>query len=385
MVTMHQKSEEGKAQLKKWSKTYQFIHQDRITYKDSQVVVSGGNNLKRGVIHFYHDTPSAGHPGIGNMYQLIKCNFWWPNMKQDTEQYVKGCAACQANKINTHPLKLPKSGKYNTILMIMDHDCSKVAIFIPCQETITAEGVAALYLWHVYPRYGIRAKVITNWDTRFTSKFAKGLCKALQIKQNISMAYHPQTDGQSECMNQFLEMYLRFYCEEKQDDWHQWLPFAEFAHNQWPSATIRKTPFDVIMGYTPKIEWNAHPSQIPAVEERLGKLEDNRQEAFRNIIKAQRILHMKRQGNQCFKPYEEGEQVWIEGTNLQTLYPTKKLGLKCYGPFKILKQLLDVVYQVEIPKHWKIHNMFHANLITPYNKYILLGPIYITTPLPATA
>ena len=238
------------------------------------------NDLKRGVIHFYHETPSAGHPGIGNTYELMKRDFWWPNMKQDVEQYVKGCAACQANKINTHPLKptifpitpvngllfqtiamdfimkLPKSGKYDTILTITDHDCSKAAIFIPCQETITAEGVAALYVCHVYPRYGILAKVITDRDTRFTSKFAKGLCEALRIKQNISMVYHPQTDGQSERTNQFLEMYLRFYCEEKQDDWHQWLPFAEFAHNQMPNATTRKTPFDLIMGYTPRIEWN---------------------------------------------------------------------------------------------------------------------------------
>ena len=91
-------------------------------------------------------------------------------MKQAIEQYIKGCVACQANKINTHRLKpaiipitpseglpfqtvamdfitkLPKSGKYNTILMIMDHDCTKAAIFIPCQETITAAGVATLYL-----------------------------------------------------------------------------------------------------------------------------------------------------------------------------------------------------------------------------------------------
>ena len=314
LVIMHQKTEEGKTQLKKWSNTYQFTQKDGVTYKDSQTVVSGGNDLKRGVIHFYHETPSAGHPGIGNTYELMKHDFWWPNMKQDAEQYVKGCVACQANKINTHPskpaifpitpvnglpfqtiamdfiTKLPKSGKYDTILTITDHDCSKAAIFIPCQETITAEGVAVLYIRHVYPRYGIPAKVITDRDTRFTLKFAKGLCEALHIKQNISTAYHPQTDGQSERTNQFLETYLRFYCEEKQDDWHQWLPFAEFVHNQMPNATTRKTPFDLIMGYTPRIEWNISPSQIPAVEERLGKLEDNRIEAFRNILKAQRVL-----------------------------------------------------------------------------------------------
>jgi hypothetical protein len=269
-----------------------------IMWKGIQIVISRGNDLKRGVIHLYYDTPSSGHPGISNTYQLAQWDFWWPNMKQDVEQYIKGCAACQANKINTHPLKptifpitpakglpfqtvamdfitnLPKSGKYNTILTIMDHDCSKATIFIPCQETITAEGVAVLYLKWVYPRFGILAKIISDQDTRFTSKFAKGLCDALQIKQNISTAYQPQTDGQSERMNQFLETYLRFYCAEKQDDWGQWLPFAEFTHNQWPNNMTKKTPYKLIMGYTPRLEWNIHPSQVPAVEERLGKLEE---------------------------------------------------------------------------------------------------------------
>ena len=89
---------------------------------------------------------------------------------------------------------------------------------------------------------------------------------------------------------------------------------------------------------------------------------------------------MKKQGSKCFKPYKEGDQVWIEGTNLQTLYPSKKLGPKCYGPFKILKQLLDAVYRVEIPKHWKIHNVFHVNLITPYKETELHGPNYTRPP-----
>ena len=163
---------------------------------------------------------------------MMKKDFWWPNMKQDVEQYIKGCGTCQANKINTHPLKpammpitpehslpfqtvsmdfitkLPKSGKYDTILTITDHDCSKAAIFIPCQETITTEGVTALYLHNVFKRFGIPKKIISDQDTRFTSKFAKGLCERLNICQNISTAYHPRTDGQSERTNQWLEQFL---------------------------------------------------------------------------------------------------------------------------------------------------------------------------------
>ena len=217
-----QTNKESQEGIRKWTNTHQLIKLVSIWWKDEQIVVAGDNNLKRGVIHFFHDTLSAGHSGIGNTYELAKCNVWWPNMKQDIEQYVKGCAACQANKANTRPLKLamipitpehslpfqtvamnfimklPKSGKYDMILTITDHDCSKAALFIPCKETITVEGVAALYMQHVYKQYEVPKKIISDRDTRFTSKFTKGLCESLQIHQNISTAYHPRTNGQSE-------------------------------------------------------------------------------------------------------------------------------------------------------------------------------------------
>jgi hypothetical protein len=334
----------------------------------------------------------------------MKWDFWWPNMKLDVEQFVKGCAACQANKANTRPLKpamipitpehtlpfqtvamdfitkLPKSGKYDTILTITDHDCSKAAIFLPCQETITAEGVATLYLRYVFPRFGLPKKVISDRDTRFTSKYAKGLCQAMKIRQNISTAYHPRTDGQSERTNQWLEQYLRFWCDERQDDWHKWLPMAEFAHNSWPSATTKQAPYEVIMGYLPQVEWKTKPSPVLNVTGRLADLEKIRDNTLRQIVKAQKVMKIGHQGNKRFKPYNEGDLVWVEGTNLKTIYPTAKLGPKRHGPFKVREQLSEAVYRVEIPRQWKIHNVFHANLITPYKETELHGPNFTRPP-----
>jgi hypothetical protein len=197
-----QENPQSQERLRKWTNTHQLIKLNSIWWKledgVDRIVVAGDNNLKRGVISCYHDAPERGHPGISNTYEIMKRDFWWPNMKLDIEQFVKGCVACQANKANTRPLKpamipitpehtlpfqtvamdfitkLPKSGKYDTILTITDHDCSKAAIFLPCQETITAEGVATLYLRYVFPRFGLPKKVISDRDTRFTSKYAKG-------------------------------------------------------------------------------------------------------------------------------------------------------------------------------------------------------------------
>ena len=81
-----------------------------------------------------------------------------------------------------------------------------------------------------------------------------------------------------------------------------------------------------------------------------------------------------------FQPYKEDNQVWLEGTNLKTLYPTAKLGPKWYGPFKVVKQLSNTIYQLEIPWQWKIHNVFHANLLTPYKEMELHRPNFTQPP-----
>ena len=136
--------------------------------------------------------------------------------------------------------KLPESQGYNSILTITDHDCTKMSVFIPCREEINAEETAVLYAKHVFPSYGLPTKLISDRDPRFASKFTRELCKILGIAQNISTAYHPCTDGQSERTNQWLEQYLRFWVNEQQDNWVAYLPLAEFTHNNWPNETTRE-------------------------------------------------------------------------------------------------------------------------------------------------
>ncbi len=96
---------ENEETIKKWANTYQLCNENNNWWKDDALVVAGDNNLKRGVISAFHDPPYRGHPGIGNTITLLKQNYWWPNLKKDVEEYIKGCAVCQANKINTHHQK----------------------------------------------------------------------------------------------------------------------------------------------------------------------------------------------------------------------------------------------------------------------------------------
>jgi len=225
---------------------------DNYLYQDSAFVVVEDNSLRRGVTHLFHDSLTAGHPGISKTINLIKQHYWWPHMNEFITTYVKGCATCQINKVNTHltkpPLfpitptsdlpfqtiavnfitKLPLSQGFDTILTIMDHNISKASIFIPCQETINSEGVTKLYASQVFPHYGIPLKIISDCDTCFDLAFTKELCRLLGIHQNISSTYHPQTDGQSEHTNQSLEQYLRLYCDTQQTKWAEYLPLAQY-------------------------------------------------------------------------------------------------------------------------------------------------------------
>ena len=125
--------------------------------------------------------------------------------------------------------KLPPSQGYDSILTVTDHNCTKATVFIPCKENMTVEETAGLIIQHIFLRFGLPLKFISDRDPRFASKFTRELCKATGTTQNISTAYHPRTDGQSERTNQWLEQYLRFWVNERQDNWHAYLPLAEFV------------------------------------------------------------------------------------------------------------------------------------------------------------
>jgi transposase InsO family protein len=182
---------------------------------------------------------------------------------------------------------LPVSNGFNSILTIVDHGCSKAAVFLPCTKAIDAPGVAELYVQRVFPFFGIPRRVISDRDLRFTSKFTTELCKILKIDQNLSTAYHPQMDGQSERANQQVEQYLRIYSNDEKNDWAELLPMAQYTHNAWKNESIQATPFEVLIGNTPTIQVEEKDLAVPEIARRKDWLERGRlrvQAALRNAL-----------------------------------------------------------------------------------------------------
>ena len=229
-------------------------------------------------------------------------------------KYVAGCAICQANKVNTHstvqtlsPLtsdctcpfqqvsvdlitNLPPSGSYDSVMVVVDHGLTKGVILCPCNKNIDAAGVAKLFFLHVFRHYGLHDKCISDQGPQFASAFARELACLLKYNLKLSSAYHPQTDGETERVNQELETYLCIFCNGHPEKWADLLPMAEFSHNSATYSTTNKLPFSLILGY----ELRSYPpigkTFIPALETCLKELEDLRKEVLAAHKKAQRTM-----------------------------------------------------------------------------------------------
>ncbi len=259
---------------------------------------------RRQVLQSMHDTLTGGHPGITNTWELVREHYEGPRLCQFVEEYVKGCVRCQESKTNVHrskaPLQrfdtaveegpfqyvsmdlitnLPKLQGFDSVLTIVNQGYSKAVKFIPCNKTIDGPGIANEYLRHLIPWFGLPKGIISDRDPHFTSAFAKEMCKALGIQQNLSTAFHPWTDGQTERMNAWLEQYLRPWTASRPTSWSQILLIAEFAHNSWQHNATRKSPHELLIGSKPQVILKHLMSPTPAAETHLQLLDESRQSA----------------------------------------------------------------------------------------------------------
>ena len=362
-----------------------------------QTIIPNIKELKRAIVSKAHDAPTAGHPGQDEMPCRVQEHYWWLGMKKWIKDYVKGCAICQQTKINTHKWHIPtyhisttetlpfkmvamdlitglstRRG-FNATLMIVDHGCLRAVIFLPCNTTISGPGIAQLYLDNIYRWFGLPTKIISDRDPHFTSHFGKALTKKLGIQQNLSMAFHPQTNGLSEQKNQWVEQYLQTVTTTHPEDWSQWISIGSAVHNNQINATIRLLPNQILLGYHPIL---APSEAIKMDNEAAEKWVECMIEAWDQAIK---IINQKA-GKPPLPQYSIGDQVWLEGTHLKLPHQTIKLAPKWYGPFQIVKQINLVTYQLSLPITWQIHPVFHASLLSPYHKTKAHRPNYSRPP-----
>jgi hypothetical protein len=252
-----------------------FSLKDGIIRLNSKIWLGANDLAQQHILQAVHQSGVGGHSGFLPTYHRLKQLFTWPHMKQTIKTFIKQCAICQQAKVDhcklpglLQPLPipdqawkvvcldfiedLPKSNRIDTILVVIDK-FTKYAHFVPLSHPFTALQVAQAYMDNIYKLHGLPESIVSDRDRIFTSTLWRELFKLSDTQLLMSSSYHPQTDGQTERLNQCLENFLRCSVHSCPKQWSKWLPMAEFWYNTSYHTALGRTPFEVLYGYAPKI------------------------------------------------------------------------------------------------------------------------------------
>nr|GEX19593.1 reverse transcriptase domain-containing protein [Tanacetum cinerariifolium] len=221
-------------------------HGDETLCLNNQSWILGFGDLRVLIMHESHKSKYSIHPGSNKMYQDLKKLYWLPNMKAKIATYVSKCLTCAKNITMDFVPKFPKTTTGQDTLWIIIDRLTKSAHFLPMREDDLLEKLTRQYLKEVISRHGVPVSIIFDRDGRFTSHFWRSLYKALGTQLDMSTAYHPQTDGQSERTIQTLEDLLRACVLDFKKSWDRHLLLVEFSYNNSYHTSIKAAPFKAL-------------------------------------------------------------------------------------------------------------------------------------------
>nr|ABA96052.1 retrotransposon protein, putative, Ty3-gypsy subclass [Oryza sativa Japonica Group] len=306
------------------------------------------------------------------MYQDLKEIFWW----RVKAEHQKPAGLLQ-------PLKIPEwkweeigmdfitglprtSSGHDSIWVIVDR-LTKVAHFIPVRTTYSGSRLAELYMTSIVCLHGVPKKIVSDRGSQFTSKFWKKLQEEMGSKLNFSTAYHPQTDGQTERVNQILEDMLRACALDFGGSWDKNLPYAEFSYNNSYQASLQMAPYEALYG---------RKCRTPLLWDQTGERQvfgtDILREAEEKVKIIQERLRVAQSRHKSYADnrrrdlsFEEGDHVYLRVTPLRGVHRFHnkgKLAPRFVGPYKIVSRRGDVAYQLELPQSLAgVHNVFHVS------------------------
>jgi hypothetical protein len=388
MQRIREQINEGKAQ--------EFnVREDDLVRFHERICVPNDDGLKSKILEEAHKSKYTIHPGVTKMYHDLKNIFWWPGMKADITNFVSRCLTCQKVKVEhqrpaglLQPLEIP-IWKWDNISMdfimglprtILGYDAiwvivdrlTKSAHFLAMKSTYTLDRLAQLYVKEIVRLHGIPSSIVSDRDPRFTSNFWKSLQKALGTKLHFSTAYHPQTDGQTERINQILEDMLRACILELKGNWDAYLPLAEFAYNNSYQSSICMAPFEALYGRKCRspLCWTKLSERSiigPEIVDQTSKQIEN----IRNKL----IIAQSRQKSYADKrrrplEFEVGDHVFLKVSPVTAVgrsIKRRKLSPKYLGPFEILAKIGPIAYRLALPPNLsQIHDVFHVSQLKKY-------------------
>jgi hypothetical protein len=360
------------------------VRQD-LLYFGTKLYIPDRLALKLQILSIHHDSLSAGHFGQAKTYELVDRQFYWPGMRKFINEYISSCDTCNRSKSIKHlpygpltPLPiaekpwssisldfivdLPVSKTFDSILVVVDR-LTKYATFIPTNKTITADQFCDLFIAYIFAQHGMPHEIISDRGSIFTSKFWQRFCDLVKVKTNLSTAFHPQSDGQTERVNQVVEQYIRVFGNYQQNDWTSLLPLAQFTYNNSQHSSIGTTPFYANYGYHPETHFTSDQlSQVPKAEERIKHLKETQEHLKINLQRA--IADYKLYYDQDKKKppsFQTNDNVWLVHHQVRGTRPSRKLDNKRLGPYKIIRKLSNNTYKLKLPASMRIHPVFHVS------------------------
>jgi transposase InsO family protein len=342
--------------------------------------------LRQPIIKAHHDKVFAGHQGMKRTRDLVKLNYFWPNMNRDIDNYVKQCDSCakfKAGRQPTAPLgELPETaspfelasidicGPYpetrrgnRYLLTFIDHFSRyPEAIPIPKQDAPT---VAKALVTEVFSRLGCPRVLSSDRGSNFMSELFQEMCKLLQIRRINSTAFNPQMQGKVEKFHLGLNQTMSHYVNKYGSDWDEFVNYALMAHRAVPHSITRYSPFYLIHGKQMRLpmEDDLTTARFLSKEPRDGRnsIQDHIETLADRLEEAYRVT---RENNR--KGREKQKEQYDKGTSLRTFQPgdlvylrqmakrkrgCQKFRLRWKGPFEVVRRLSDLNYLVKVTRN----------------------------------
>lgn len=337
-----------------------------------------------------HDSALAGHPGRDMLKSLLSRRFYWPGLDADARRFVRNCDMCGRSNIWREkrrgllkPLPIPEriwselsidfvtdlpptKSNGSTNLMVVTDRLSKSVVFEALKD-ITAETTARTLIRSVVQHHGIPSAIVTDRGTQFTSRMWKRLCELLHIKQRLSTAWHPETDGATERANQEVERYIRIFATYAQDNWDELLPAAAMSINNRTATSTGQSPFFLTHGYhiepiqvkeRLRVDGKSPVAKAEGIVRRLQEATEWAQAAMASAQERQEEnTNTRRQPSDQFKP---GDKVWLRLRNIRSNRPSKKLDWLS-GKYTVLETVGSHACRLDTPPG--VHNVFHVSLL----------------------
>ncbi|WVZ64212.1 hypothetical protein U9M48_013772 [Paspalum notatum var. saurae] len=356
----------------------------------NRLVVPKDMELRKRILDEAHTSMFTMHPGSNKMYQDLKQKFWWTRMKREIATYVSECDVCQRIKADhlkpagmLQPLEvpawkwenihmdfivgLPHTQKgYDSIWVVVDR-FTKAAHFLPVKTTYRAKQYAELYISRIVALHGVPLTITSDRGSLFVSRFWEHLQTALGTTLIHSSAYHPQTSGQVERVNQILEDMLRACALTYSTKWDECLPLAEFAYNNSYQKSLEMAPFEALYGRrcrTP-LNWSEPGERVTFGPDLVTQAEEQVKLIHGNLKRAQ--SRQKSYSDKRRRPlvFELGDHVYLRVSPMKGVHRfgvKGKLAPRYVGPFKITEQCGPVAYRLELPPHLAaVHDVFHVS------------------------